>query len=217
MTAFPCDLGTMAPGTTRTIAATYTVAGGTAAPPEITNAATVRSGISDPNAANNTATATTKIRRARVGCDVNGDGFDEIVTGAGPGGGPHVNVWTLATGAVTNLASFYAYDPLFGGGAFVACADLDGDGLGDVVTGAGAGGGPHVRAFSLASGSPVEIASFFAYDPAFGGGVRVAAADVDGRRPCRDHHGRRARRRPARAGVQPRRRNACRDRQLLCL
>ena len=115
-----------------------------------------------------------------MGCDVNGDGFDEIVTGVGPGGGPHVNVWTLATGAVTNLASFYAYDPLFGGGAFVACADLDGDGLGDVVTGAGAGGGPHVRAFSLASGSPVEIASFFAYDPAFGGGVRVAAADVDG-------------------------------------
>ena len=179
-TPFPCALGTMAPGTTRTIAATYTVAGGTVAPPEITNAATVLSGISDPNPANNTATAATEIRRSRVGCDVNGDGFDEIVTGAGPGGGPHVNVWTLATGAVTNLASFYAYDPLFGGGAFVACADLDGDGLGDVVTGAGAGGGPHVRAFSLASGSPVEIASFFAYDPAFGGGVRVAAADIDG-------------------------------------
>ena len=47
-TAFPCDLGTMAPGTTRTIAATYTVAGGTTAPAEITNAATVLSGISDP-------------------------------------------------------------------------------------------------------------------------------------------------------------------------
>ena len=53
-TAFPCDLGTMAPGTTRTIAATYTVAGGTAAPPEIINAATVLSEISDPNPANNT-------------------------------------------------------------------------------------------------------------------------------------------------------------------
>ena len=52
-TAFPCDLGTMAPGTTRTIAATYTVAGGTAAPPEITNTATVLSGVGDPNPANN--------------------------------------------------------------------------------------------------------------------------------------------------------------------
>jgi uncharacterized repeat protein (TIGR01451 family) len=116
----------------------------------------------------------------RTICDVNGDGFDEIVTGAGPGGGPHVNVWTLATGAVTNLASFYAYHPLFGGGAFVGCGDLNGDGLADVVTGAGAGSGPHVRAFSLASGYPGEIASFFAYAPAFTGGVRVAAADVDG-------------------------------------
>ena len=142
------------------------------------NTATISRG-GDVKLDNNTAEDVVVLSR-RTMCDVNGDGFDEIVTGAGPGGGPHVNVWTLATGAVTNLASFYAYDPAFGGGAFVGCADLDGDGLGDVVTGAGAGGGPHVRAFSLAAGYPVEIASFFAYDPAFGGGVRVAAADVDG-------------------------------------
>ena len=45
-TAFPCALGTMPAGTTRTIAATYTVARGTAAPPEITNVATVFSGTS---------------------------------------------------------------------------------------------------------------------------------------------------------------------------
>jgi uncharacterized repeat protein (TIGR01451 family) len=141
------------------------------------NRATVSRG-GDVKLDNNIAEDLVVVSRRTI-CDVNGDGFDEIVTGAGPGGGPHVNVWTLATGAVTNLASFYAYDPLFGGGAFVACADLDGDGFGDVVTGAGAGG-PHVRAFSLATGNPVEIASFSAYDPAFLGGVRVAAADVDG-------------------------------------
>ena len=62
----------------------------------------------------------------------------------------------------------------------MAAADLTGDGVAEIITGAGPGGGPHVRAFSLASGSLVEIASFFAYDPSFGGGVRVAAADVDG-------------------------------------
>ena len=178
-TAFPCDLGTMASGTTRTIAATYTVAGGAGAPPEITNTATVLGGVGDPNPANNQATMSTRIR-IRTGCDVDGDGLDEVVTGAGPGGGPHVLVWSLAGGVVTPLASFYAYDPLFGGGVFVACGDLDGDGLADVVTGAGPGGSPHVRAFSLAGGGIQEIASFNAYDPLFGGGVSVAVADVNG-------------------------------------
>ena len=49
----------------------------------------------------------------------------------------------------------------------VAAGDVDGDGLADIITGAGAGGGPHVRAFSGADLS--ELASFFAFDPAFPG------------------------------------------------
>ena len=46
-------------------------------------------------------------------------GRDEIATGAGPGGGPHLRVLNLSTGV--ELASFYAYDPDFGGGVSVAC------------------------------------------------------------------------------------------------
>jgi uncharacterized repeat protein (TIGR01451 family) len=177
---FPCALGSLAPGASVAISTTFQTSASRDAPATITNTATVMSATPDSAAGNNQATVVTTLQRVSGRCDVNGDGFDEIVTGAGPGGGPHINVWTLATGAVTNLYSFYAYDPLFGAGPFVGCGDLDGDGLGDVVTGAGLGGGPHVRAFSFANGYPADIASFFAYDPVFGGGVRVAAADVDG-------------------------------------
>ena len=75
---------------------------------------------------------------------------DEIVTGAGPAGGPHVRVLKSQRAAsLTDLASFYAYDPAFPGGVSVACGDVTGDGLAEVITGAGPGGGPHVRVFSL--------------------------------------------------------------------
>src|SRR5262249_1414165 len=47
-----------------------------------------------------------------------------------------------------------------------------------LVTGAGTSGGPHVRVLDMASGA--EIISFYAYDPQFAGGVRVATADVNG-------------------------------------
>ena len=115
-----------------------------------------------------------------VACgDVTGDGVAEIITGAGPGGGPHVRVFQVLGSGVTELASFLAYGPAFSGGVRVAAGDVTGDGVAEIVTGSGPGGGPHVRVFSL-SGGATEIAGFYAYDPAFGGGVSVAAGDVDG-------------------------------------
>ena len=106
--------------------------------------------------------------------DINGDGFADIITGAGAGGGPHVKVFSGATGQL--LASFFAYDPRFTGGVYVAGGDVNGDGRADIITGAGAGGGPDVRAFSGSSGAMMQ--DFFAYAANFGGGVRVAAASV---------------------------------------
>ncbi|MCM3881622.1 MAG: VCBS repeat-containing protein [Vicinamibacterales bacterium] len=108
--------------------------------------------------------------------DVNGDGFDDIVTGAGPGAAPHV---TVRSGpSLTYLASFYAYDPIFRGGVFVAAGDIDRDGYADIITGAGPGGGPHVTVRSALTLN--YLASFYAYDPSFRGGVSVAAGDING-------------------------------------
>ncbi|HUR76327.1 MAG TPA: VCBS repeat-containing protein [Acidimicrobiales bacterium] len=107
--------------------------------------------------------------------DVDGDGFDDIITAPGPGGGPHIKVFSGKD--LTVLSSFFAYAPNFTGGVFVASADVDGDGKDDIVTGPDAGGGPHVLAFSGATGGVLR--SFFAYAPSFSGGVRVAAGQFD--------------------------------------
>jgi autotransporter-associated beta strand protein len=110
--------------------------------------------------------------------DVNGDGWDDIVTAAGAGGGPHIKVFDGTNQAL--LQSFLAYSPSFTGGVFVAAGDVNHDGFADIVTGAGTGGGPHVEVFSGANLGLLK--SFFAYAANFTGGVRVAAADVNGDR-----------------------------------
>jgi hypothetical protein len=104
--------------------------------------------------------------------DVNNDGRDDVITGAGAGGGPHVKALSGMTGG--EIASFFAYNGTFTGGVRVGVGDVNRDGLFDLITGPGPGGGPHVRAFSLPSG--VDIANFFAYNAAFAGGVFVAGS-----------------------------------------
>jgi hypothetical protein len=113
--------------------------------------------------------------RVAVG-DVNGDGVPDIITAPGAGGGPDVRVYDGATGNL--IREFMAYDPSFLGGVYVAAGDVNADGFADIITGADAGGGPEVRVFSGKDGSVLQ--SFFAYDPRFPGGVRVAAGDVKG-------------------------------------
>lgn len=102
-------------------------------------------------------------------------GQARLYTGLDAGGAPHVKAFGAGG---TEVSSFFAYTPGFQGGVTVAAGDVDGDHVPDIVTGAAGGGGPHVKVFSGANGA--ELASFFAYDAGFSGGVRVAAGDVNG-------------------------------------
>ena len=114
--------------------------------------------------------------RVAVGNVEAGSTANEIITGAGPGGGPHVRVFSSGG---TPVGGWMAYNPAFTGGVYVAAGNVDNAPGDEVITGAGPGGGPHVRVFSGLSGAPLG-AGFFAYDPAFQGGVSVAAGNVDG-------------------------------------
>jgi subtilisin family serine protease len=105
--------------------------------------------------------------------DLDGDGISEIITGAGPGGGPHIRIFDQDG----NLkGQFFAYSENFRGGVNLASGDVDGDGIDEIVTGTGPGGGPQVRIFSKYGQVDGQ---FFAYDTNFRGGVNVAVADVE--------------------------------------
>jgi len=106
--------------------------------------------------------------------DANNDGILDIIVGADAGGGPEVRIFNGANLQV--LKAFYAYDPSFRGGVSVATIDLNGDGILDLVTGAGRGGAPHVKVFDGATNS--IISQWYAYSVDFTGGVFVAAGDL---------------------------------------
>ena len=104
--------------------------------------------------------------------NVDADSDPEIITGAGPGAGPHVVV-TNPDG--TLVSSFMAYEN-FVGGVDVAAGDVDGDGIAEIITSPFSRGGPNVKVFK-ANGT--QIASFMAYDEKFKGGLNVTVADVN--------------------------------------
>jgi hypothetical protein len=107
--------------------------------------------------------------------DIDGDGRDDIIVGAGEGNAPNIRVISGLDLSILN--EFYAYDPNFRGGVRVASGDVDGDGRDDIITGAGPGAGPHVKVFSGQTGE--LILSFMAYELIYSGGVFVSAADCD--------------------------------------
>lgn len=115
-----------------------------------------------------------------AGGDVDGDGKAEIVTGAGPGGGPDVRVYRYDGGIPRQTLSFFALDPEFRDGIYVASGNITGSSAAEIVVGAGSGGAPQVLVFT---GNGTGLQSFFAYDPSFRGGVRVDIAPLSDNTP----------------------------------
>ena len=111
-----------------------------------------------------------------------------VVAAAGPGGGPHVAVYRIDlanNNAVTQVASFDAFEPSFTGGVRVAAGNIGADGtIQDIIVAPDTGGAPRVRVFQVsgATATPISgpLGDFYAYEPSFTGGVRVAAGELDG-------------------------------------
>ena len=130
--------------------------------------------------------------RVAIG-DVNGDDIPEIITAAGPGGSPHIKVFTVNFNTQTvdpnPIVEFFAFDqPNFKGGVNIAVGDTNNDGFDDIIVGAGATGGPRVTVYAgmptvngaggVNTTSPLN--NFFAYAPKFNGGVVVTAGQRNG-------------------------------------
>jgi len=118
--------------------------------------------------------------------DLDGDGVDEIISGAGPGAvyGPHVRGWSYSGSGCLQVpgVSFFAYGT-HKWGVNVTGGDVDGDGIDEMVTGAGPGRdfGAHVRGWGCDSGAVAQLPglSFFAYGVSQWG-VNVGCGDIDG-------------------------------------
>ncbi len=112
--------------------------------------------------------------RVAVG-DVNGDDTDDLIVGAGPGGGAVVKVFSGVDGK--QLRSFFAGDETNRGGATVAAGDFDNDGDVDIIIGAVRNGQEVISVQDGATGT--EIKSFTPFGAAIQG-ANVSAGDYNG-------------------------------------
>ena len=105
--------------------------------------------------------------------DVDGDGYADIVLGAGQSGGPRVAVYSgkdFVTGNGPRITStFFVGDPNSRTGARVAALDLDGDGQAEILGAGGPGSRPAVSIFNPLTTTLRD--KFYGFPADFTGGV----------------------------------------------
>lgn len=101
-----------------------------------------------------------------------------IITGAGPGGSPHIRSFSQAGVAENEPNKLFAYGKSFRGGVHVATGDIDKDGTDEIITAPRAGGGPQVRIFEK-NGTKRGI-EIWPFHPSSRTGISVASGDADG-------------------------------------
>jgi hypothetical protein len=93
---------------------------------------------------------------------------------------PNVHIYDAAgLNPQTFIKDIMVYGQNFTGGVVTALGDVNHDGIIDLITGPGPGGGPNIKVFSGVDFSTV-LYDFFAFETTFSGGVTVASADIDG-------------------------------------
>jgi hypothetical protein len=92
---------------------------------------------------------------------------------------PNVHIYDAAgLNPQTFIKDIMVYGQNFTGGVVTALGDVNHDGIIDLITGPGPGGGPNIRVFSGVDFSTV-LFNFFAFETTFSGGVTVASADIN--------------------------------------
>ena len=119
--------------------------------------------------------------------DLDGDGYDEILTAPGPGAvfGPHVRGWNYDGTAISAIGkiNFFAYSTLKYG-VNIACGDVDGDLYDEILTAPGPGAifGPQIRGFNYDNSyvSSMSKLNFNAFTlPGYGANLAVGDVDND--------------------------------------
>jgi hypothetical protein len=106
--------------------------------------------------------------------DLNGDDRADIITGSGSGAPANVKAFDGVNQNV--LANFFAFPPGFTGGVAVGAGKVNGDGVPDILAGAGIGGNAEVRAFDGVT--LAQFQDFPAYATPYTGGVFVAGPGI---------------------------------------